>query len=212
MTWGRRRTESQIKCSDLPHLSRTRLLHQRLSPPSLLRPRTGPAEQGKSERSAFLISVAPPLWILCYYHYYSLFKLKEKFLSFIAFSVGLSLCLKNFPFPSFRMICVPRLHSFPYFPWWIYAHHVPHFLSCVLSQFFSLHNQELSWKTLAHIWSDLMMIKPPPIRVMRFGVSNLWVLIKVLSFISQRAVLKLLYLYKAPPFLIKKVSIILPPS
>lgn len=37
-----------------------------------------------------------------------------------AFSAGLSLCLKNFCFPSFRMICVPRLHSLPYFPWWIY--------------------------------------------------------------------------------------------
>ena len=54
--------------------------------------------------------------------------------------------------------------------------------------------------------------KAPRIRVMRVGVSNLWVLIKVLSFISQIAVLKLLYLYKAPLFLIKKVSIILPPS
>lgn len=125
-------------------------------------PHTGLAEQGESEvRFASLISTGPLPWILCSYHYYNLLKLKEEFLSFIAFSADLSLCLKNFPFPSFRMICVPRLHSLPYFPWWIYAHHVPRFLSCVLNQFFSLHNQELSRKTLASMWLDLMMIKPP---------------------------------------------------
>lgn len=54
--------------------------------------------------------------------------------------------------------------------------------------------------------------KVPRIRVVRVGVSNLWVLTHVLSFISQIAVLKLLYLYKAPLFLIKKVSIIFLPS
>lgn len=162
MTWGRRGTESQIRSSDYPpylglHLPISDCHH----PPSSW-PRTGLAEQGQSEgRFAFLISTAPLPRILCYYHYYNLLKLKEESLSFIAFSAGLSLCLKNFCFPSFRMICVPRLHSLPYFPWWIYAHHVPHFLSCVLNQFFSLHNQELSWKTLVYVWLDLMMIKPP---------------------------------------------------
>lgn len=41
--------------------------------------------------------------------------------------------------------------------------------------------------------------KAPRIRVVRIGVSNLWVSIQVLSFIDQITMLKLLYLYKAPP-------------
>ena len=47
--------------------------------------------------------------------------------------------------------------------------------------------------------------KAPRIRV---GVSNLWVSIQVISFIRQITMLKLLYLYNAPLFLIKKVSVI----
>lgn len=43
--------------------------------------------------------------------------------------------------------------------------------------------------------------KSPRIRVVRIGVSNLWVSIQVLSFINQITMLKLLYLYKAPLFL-----------
>ena len=54
--------------------------------------------------------------------------------------------------------------------------------------------------------------KAPRIRVVGVGVSNLWVSIQVLSFISQITMLRLLYLYKAPLFLIKKVSVIFLPS
>ena len=136
--------------------------HQWLPPPSLLLTTHRSSRAGTKWGKVSLFNQhCPTTRILCYYHYYNLLKLKEESLSFIAFSAGLSLCLKNFCFPSFRMICVPRLHSLHYFPWWIYAHHVPHFLSCVLNQFFSLHNQELSRKTLACIWLDLMMINPP---------------------------------------------------